>query len=162
MGCDINGVLQKREPNTNEWTTFAPIERFFDGRSYKLFGILAGVRDQDVEVISDQRGFPEGFECTYSNEHSHKPWPAYYPTSQGLLPLDAYIVRETWMGEHNFGWVTFREFLDYNWNQEAEDHEGNLCHLGVMFSWLHKDVYKICSDEKAHPSGIRMVFGFDS
>ena len=158
MGCDINGVLQKREPNTNEWTTFAPIERFFNGRSYLLFGILAGVRNSYVEIISDNRGLPEGFELDDTDFHHHKLWPEYYYDYYDIADIDG----TTWMGEHNFGWVEFREFLDYNWKQESRDHEGEPTSLGIMFSYLHRDVYKICVEEKAQPEDLRMVFGFDS
>lgn len=155
MGCDINGVLQKREPNTNEWTTFAPIERFFDGRNYLLFGILAGVRDSYVEIISDNRGLPEGFELDGTDFHHHKLWPEYY--SDIVDETD-----DTWMGDHNYGWVEFREFLDYNWKQEIRRYDGEPTSLGIIFSCLHRDVYEICVEEKAQPEDIRMVFGFDS
>mgnify|MGYP003645813188 CR=1 FL=1 len=155
MGCDINGVLQKRKPNTNEWTTFAPIERFFEGRSYLLFGILAGVRNKDAEVISDNRGLPEGFVCV-DELHPHKPYP-----NQPRLEM-GHNRYHTWMGEHNFGWVDFREFLDYNWKQTETDHHGEPEPLGIIFSWLHRDLYKICTEEKTQPEDLRMVFGFDS
>jgi len=152
MGCDINGILQKRKPNTNEWTTFAPIERFFEGRSYLLFGILAGVRNNDVEIISDNRGLPEGFTCL-DEYHEHIPWPCEWRGRE---------VTKTWLGEHDYGWVGFREFLAYNWEQESMDHKGRMTPLGVLFSWIHLDVYKICDEEKVQPEDIRMVFGFDS
>jgi len=131
MGCDIHGVLQKRGPKEGEWTTFASIDRFFDGRSYLLFGILAGVRNQDVEVISDHRGLPEGFEGDTE-------------------------------GQHNLGHCTFKEFLDYNWTQMYIDYDGESTPLGELFTWLHLDVYKICTEEKTQPEDIRIVFGFDS
>lgn len=143
MGCDINGVLQ-HETEEDVWVTFAPIEDFFDNRNYELFGILAGVRCQDYELISDDRGFPEDFLVTDADHH-HIQFP------DGTT--------RTWMGEHNYGHLTFREFLDYNWHQRTWD---NSMQLGTKWSELHKTVYQICSKYKLQPETIRMVFGFDS
>lgn len=82
MGCDIHMYLEARNNNhsskiggfdcidyfqINPWYEYQGDgdneEKFehvpvFEGRSYELFGILAGVRDHSVECICPQKGFP--------------------------------------------------------------------------------------------------------
>jgi len=152
MGTDINGVLQKRGPKEGEWTTFAPIEKFFDGRSYMFFGILANVRQSEYEPIA-YRGLPKDFLVNEDDNHAH---------IELKVPYSAKLQTSTWMGYHNFGHCTFKEFLDYNWTQTYLDYDESVTTLKGVYIGVHHDVYKICVEEKTQPEDIRVVFGFDS
>lgn len=55
MGCDIHVHVERRVNDVWE-----PVSGDFDpGRSYLLFGALAGVRNQTFTCIADPRGIPE-------------------------------------------------------------------------------------------------------
>ena len=60
MGCDIHGVIEvNKYPNLEQadyrWWPYAEVR--FD-RYYRLFGFLAGVRDESVEPVVPPRGLP--------------------------------------------------------------------------------------------------------
>ena len=119
MGCDIHlrvqhraGVVwfysEKQVPDKyREGQTTH--ERWYDGRNYRLFAMLADVRNgvgfagvdtgNRFNPIAEQRGLPEG--------------------------IDAYIGKtnddyEFWFGDHSFSWLTLTELLEYDWYQQTK------------------------------------------
>lgn len=53
MGCDIHPYLEFKK--NGEWYYLG---EYHIWRNYLIFGILAGVREENVERISDPRGYP--------------------------------------------------------------------------------------------------------
>jgi hypothetical protein len=56
MGCDIHLCIERLQPGSDTWITFA--KGITLSRNYQVFGRLAGVRGETVPVIQP-RGFPE-------------------------------------------------------------------------------------------------------
>lgn len=103
MGTDIHAVAQA---NING--VWVDIESKFDeGRHYKLFSHLAGVRNgvgfagcdtgEAVNPIQEDRGFPDDFtsdDNSYGDGHNGQ-----------------------WMGDHSYGWVSAYEVINHDWGQ---------------------------------------------
>ena len=53
MGCDIHGFFELFHPEFNRWVAFKGIN---EGRSYRWFGILSGVRGDGPQVASEEAG----------------------------------------------------------------------------------------------------------
>ena len=123
MGCDIHGVLQTRYGQNDTWRTECEIER---GRNYRLFAVLAGVRNgygfagvkthDPVGPIAEPRGLPGDFERD-GDEHN---W--YFDE------------RKTWMGDHSFSWLTLAEMKDWpHWDRPLA--ETGIVSLEVFKKW---------------------------
>lgn len=88
MGCDIHLSIEVREKNSTKWTGICvqnPVRTYTDfetgeeyhpdlepynGRDYLLFGILAGVRSDCYDRITDwNRGIPDD-----ASEYTNKRW----------------------------------------------------------------------------------------
>lgn len=123
MGCDIHLYVERRENgqwvSADKWTEdewmkeHYPEEarprvhhddRFYSGRNYDLFAILANVRNGSgfagvitgtgLIPIAMPRGVPEDVSPEYEAEV------------------------ESWGSDgHSHSWLTVRELLDYNWDQ---------------------------------------------
>lgn len=129
MGCDIHLVAQKRvsgqweainrvipnEYSEGENDKFT-LERLFDDRNYRLFGMLANVRNghgfagvdtgDPFVFISEPRGYPEDFKTK--------------DTVDSILSgeeTDEYL--GLWMGDHSHSWLGLQELIDYDWSQVA-------------------------------------------
>ena len=114
MGTDIHGRIQRRYTPTDTYTDVGEIE---DGRNYRVFAMLAGVRNgtgfagvythDAIEPISEPRGLPDdlGIKGTdysqYDDESIEKPKAVDIPYS------------EYEFGEHSFSHVTLKEILDW-------------------------------------------------
>lgn len=120
MGCDIHLYVEKR--HGSQWEraeqmivndlghlSGEPVMRFgrwYDGRNYDLFAILADVRNghgfagvdtgDRLVPIASPRGIPA--DCSPSVKKSYDEW-----DSDG----------------HSHSWFTLRELLDYDWTQVA-------------------------------------------
>jgi hypothetical protein len=53
MGCDVHGFLELYHPEFKRWVAFKEVDQ---GRSYRWFGILSGVRGDGPHVESEERG----------------------------------------------------------------------------------------------------------
>lgn len=112
MGCDIHLRVQKRVdgqwvfaeemiPDKYEEGGLTP-ERWYSGRNYRLFAMLADVRNgvgfagvdtgDRFNPIAEQRGLPDGID-TGGEEY--------------------------WFGDHSFSWLLLSELLDYDWYQQT-------------------------------------------
>lgn len=105
MGCDIHFFVEVRKDG--KWVTADTWEtddefpyvswrkRFYDGRNYNLFAVLAGVRNYfGIAPIADQRGVPDDA-CSEYKAHT-----GYYGTDG-----------------HSHSWLTLAELLAYDWTQ---------------------------------------------
>lgn len=132
MGCDIhpkaevfiNGKWMRCEDDG------ACVPR---DRDYATFGVLAGIRREDMPRIADPRGFPTDMAW----EVSDRPGGAEF-------------------GDHSFSWVTLREMIKA-WDTMTASDQQEACLLGKLIDHLAEYV----SDDVA-PEHIRLVFGFDS
>ena len=101
MGCDIHGVLQSRGYD-GKFHTECEME---DTRNYKLFAILANVRNgygfagvpthEAIQPIAEPRGLPEDFKV-FGDEHVY-----------------GFDNRKEWLGDHSRTWLTATEIRDY-------------------------------------------------
>lgn len=101
MGCDIHIWIEKRvngawipaETYSEEGDDPHYQSDIYQGRNYRLFSVLADVRNYDgVKPIAAPRGIPED-----------------------ASPIVAELVRG--YGDHSYSWFTLRELLDFNWMQ---------------------------------------------
>lgn len=119
MGCDIHFYVEKKNKTGSKWVTadrwakddedddrkrVVYEDRFYSGRNYYLFSILADVRNG------------HGFAGIKTGE-------GFVPIAQPKgVPKDAckeYIDEVAGMGGdgHSHSWFTLRELLDYDWTQ---------------------------------------------
>lgn len=110
MGCDIHAYTEKFDPATGLWETLDHYSEPEDGeeigevtevlqlnRNYALFGIMACVRFEDLPTISHvELGIPDDACPEYK----------------------AIAAREG--DEHSHNYLTFREILDYDWDQTVK------------------------------------------
>lgn len=86
----------RREPfNSNRHDAHAHlwhVAEWYSGRSYALFGILAGVRS-DEEPIVEPRGLPE--DMSHEVKHASEECDFF------------------WLGDHSFSWLTLAELLEH-------------------------------------------------
>jgi len=123
MGCDIHIYAETRKSKNDPWTKVGAIwpseyaqyggeamtDEPYQGRNYKLFGLLADVRNgrgfagcdtgNRVEPISQPRGLPDDLSdelrCGIESEDE-----------------DDYI----YIGDHSFSWLTLAELKDVDWD----------------------------------------------
>lgn len=67
MGCDIHLYFEKKN-NEGQWKKIDIDERLLPtNRNYRLFGFLAGVRDNELEPQFEGRGWPDDTSCDLEN-----------------------------------------------------------------------------------------------
>lgn len=125
MGCDIHLRVQKFVDD--KWTfaeeriadkyepTKTTHERWYDGRNYRLFGMLANVRNgigfagvdtgDAFRFISEPRGLPDGM-AEYIGEIRDKDG-----------SVEDY---DFWFGDHSHSWLTLPELIDFDWYQSTK------------------------------------------
>lgn len=132
MGCDIHMILAKKSKNT-----YKCIKQFDLYRQYRLFGLLAGVRDVSVEPIVAPRGILSG---------APQEW------YSGAPELDLWQEEDTiWLGDHSFSYLTLEDFINYKkYGQYMLDSEGDWTQLKELIFELVVNKNSI------------LVFGFDS
>lgn len=113
MGCDIHPYIEQRingqwvlieQPNQDHWASDEPS---IYARNYDVFAILADVRNgkgfagvrtgDGFNPISSPRGLPDDLSEALSKEPSDDDF--------------------SWLGDHSFGYLTFREIFDYDYTQ---------------------------------------------
>lgn len=160
MGCDIHGIIEKR--NGWGWVNCGDPEI---GRNYDLFAILGNVRNSDnIPFIGEKRGIPE--DCCLEYQLLSKYW-----------------------GEdaHSHSWVTLREVEGFNLKQRyynsrpimEKDAKGKVLrtcggttgkHLGTVGEceifevWGRKAWYGLLHHMTLHglPDAVRLMFFFDN
>lgn len=134
MGCDIHMYAEALRDGA--WYDLGEIDV---GRSYWLFGILAGVRHPVDQPIAAARGLPAG--CVHLD-----PRDGSYDRTWGGDP-------DTWLGEHSFSWCWLSELLAYPWEADAAQR-----FPGHDVSWV-RALFAHITDP---PDTVRLVFGFDN
>lgn len=113
MGCDIHTLIQVR--TEKGWEVFnekiflteldIPTNQPFMQRSYRLFGVLAGVRNySEIPPIK----LPIG-------------WPADLATDDGWVSIDANPHNDIYLGDHSKTWYSLKELLEFDWLKTCED-----------------------------------------
>jgi len=93
MGFDIHLYVEVRDRDA--WQLIGDEGDYYNGRNYSLFGILAGVRKDHFNSISDPRGLP----MDASSEASE-------------------VLRDFGDG-HTPSWLGVQEIMDFDWTQVA-------------------------------------------
>ena len=139
MGCDIHGFVQVRYGDS-EWFSDGEIE---DGRNYRLFAALAGVRN----------GF--GFAGIYS----HDPLtPIAEP--RGIPDDFVYDENENDMGDHSFSWLHLSEIVAWTgWDMCLSDDPATPLRERCNAFWKWIEWQQARHGKNAD---LRIVFGFDS
>ena len=77
------------QEGNNNWERMLSVESIYSGRNYELFGILAGVRNRNNDMIDDPRGLPEDVSEVTKKES------------------------DRWDGDgHSHSWLTLRELKE--------------------------------------------------
>lgn len=119
MGCDIHVNLEHRKRGTGHWSTLG-FHDFSLDRNYKIFGLLAGVRDEEQPHIPP-RGMPNDpalatrrnntlFVCDEPGEDYATQAQAESWVAQGL---------SDWTGA-NKQWITHPDHHSHSWLTYAE------------------------------------------
>ncbi len=143
MGCDIHGFVEIKR---NDKWKLSDVE-IPEDRSYDTFAILAGVRNYVNAIpISEPKGLPEDLSEESKNDDNIQHL-EYWQEGDG----------------HSFSWLTLKEILDYNWEQEFADSRNDyklvkakdaICNSWTCFITYLKTV-------ELEPENIRIVFWFD-
>ncbi len=105
---------------------------WYHGRDYRLFGVLAGVRDYSVKPISEPRGLPKDVsEHVRFYPHGSKHWgPAewaaeygddYADPSAGHQFCDDLLNEDEGIDWHSRTWLSLGELKAYNWTEPQRD-----------------------------------------
>jgi hypothetical protein len=134
MGCDIHAHIEVKIKGRWEHYSCPTIQRW-----YKLFGKIAGVRDEDVEPIAPLRGVP--------------------PDINIVTMLDAII----WgTNAHHHTWLTRDELTAViRWHEEQLGKDGYMAQH-CEWGYLYGNYY---GHSESHPSeieDIRLICWFDN
>ena len=101
MGCDIHSRAERKNAD-GKWEVIPGIHPF-DGRSYGMYGFLAGVRNYSaVTPIAEARGIPEDAPRPNTSDEDE---------FGGIHDL----------GDHSFSWLSVAELRAFDYNQPMED-----------------------------------------
>lgn len=146
MGCDIHMISQVKKDG--KWQIAE--KGIYDERSYMLFGVLAGVRDNRFDPIAEPKGIPSDLEYSQSPDE----------------PDDFTIVDDFWLGDHSHTHLTLTELFEYDWDQETpyKDEYGHAIKLRDLhfFKSVVQEQLIPLAEENGGPNNVRIVFGFDS
>ena len=151
IGADIHCVLQKK--TKDKWETIDILEI---DRNYELFGILAGIRDNNICPISYPKGLPPDIKLKddYYLPISDKIYEDYRYND---IKNDNYP--RYYLGEHSYSHLTLEELFKYKrwnkiiclWNNE----------IGIVADILPLSLKELVW--KYRPlKNYRIVYGFDS
>lgn len=157
MGCDIHSVIQGQwlEPDNGhtDATCWVTVAEGFHERFYKLFGLLAGVRSNELKPPSEPRGLPHDFKIR--DDHT-TPIPQSFHFRSIFRHPDSMSPWEFYMGEHSYTWFTAAE-IEAAWNScRDEDVKRKLGEVMDLFRKL--DIRHWQPKLK----NWRIVIGFDS
>jgi len=138
MGCDIHATLEydkwklKRPEDSHDWWAFA--KDIDIDRGYYFFGILAGVRNDEINSIAPPRGVPTNASFEFKQEY------------------------EDWGADaHTPSWVTFEEL-------RAWKHTTPKLEFDPEKDMKEQDFYKVMEmlAERYGDENVRLVFFFDN
>lgn len=168
MGCNVHMIVQVNE--NNDWRT-THLDAF-TGRSYDLFGILAGVRSHNFNTIADPKGIPPNLAIFPVNSYDTDIFIPLNGTEISLAGRDADSDNtKYWLGEHNHSHLTATEVLAYDWDMQVDngyfydDDENIQLNTELLRHYVGFDaVLNLLTDlsNKHGKDNVRLVFGFDS
>lgn len=134
MGCDIHIYVEKKVKGkwlaADKWKNeeaYYTMEgrEIFEGRNYSLFGVLAGVRRDDVPLISKPRGFPK--DASKEVEGCYTQWEGDGHSTTWLSLED--IQNFDWTQRvKSEGWVTFDTYEKWErWGKQNDDEPEMSC-----------------------------------
>jgi len=143
MGCDIHFYTEVFK--NDNWVTaddWHPVMKWvlkerYNGRNYVLFGVLAGVRKDDVPRLSNPRGLPDD-----------------------VCPQVADAYENMKDDAHSASFFTLEELLAFNWDQEAKAY-GITEKLSEHCSDFVENTIPMLKLLGA-PENVRIVFWFDN
>lgn len=156
----------------NQWLkgTGRCTHSFYSERNYTVFGVLAGVRDSDVQPIDWPRGLPPDLSEEFADflRRLDAAWERCRATALGSpeeqeqadndveeLLCDPNVCD---IGEHSVSWLTVRELLEYNWPQRHPSYSSTLADdCDDFLESLHERLLRL-----GQPDDVRIIFGFDS
>lgn len=154
MGCDIHLAVELRESENKPWKLLETPKKFKYPykdwhykyvwgvwRDYKLFGVLAGVRDDSVQMIANPRGIPAD---------ATKLWKKYC---------------NGWGDDmHSMSYLTLEEVLVFSYGDNWMDGKLNtMGQISEQFAEMTKYLIdSVLSKPGMLPKNIRFVFGFDN
>jgi len=189
MGCDIHWVVQKQVQPKDKWDepTFINICRGYERRDYRLFSILANVRNTwdngKFNFISESKGLPNNLgHCYLSNIQQKEDKVSLYSIEMVLSENDYYTLKtegvnyhqeeenggeKVWLGEHSHTWFTLTELLEFNWDQTIiVGIEGNTKTykelVGDTFFDFLIELKGYTEQEEISTDLIRFIIGFDN
>ncbi len=130
-----DNVLNWVDNITNGKYPYPYSDQPYGGRCYRLFGVLAGVRDYDTEPISDVRGLPDD-------------------TSPEVMRISNVYGIDGHSHHHYY----LDELLDTPYYKMSEDELYDNGISPFFFKIMLDDISKISDD----PADIRVVFWFDN
>lgn len=138
MGCDIHTVVQVKAGD--EWVSME--REIFDGRSYAMFGALAGVRSYYPKpAVEITHSFPDDF--VIEDEEYHNGY---------------------WMGEHSHGYVTLENLQKWMKKQKRAKRRWEIYEMedNGLITVIIPKLEELAEKVRVKPDEIRLVFGFDS
>lgn len=153
MGCDIHGpVIYARQDDRLVTSARRIMELGQFGRDYRLFAILANVRNDDsVTPIAEPRGFPPDGVDYFGYEASD--WDG--STAKAIASGCGAPHREVLMDScHSLSWLTTDEVVEA---QKRYVHSAVLANTMLMMAILNMRTL-----EANGYSDVRMIFCFDS
>lgn len=176
MGWDIHSVAQIL--TEGEWVTVET--HFYERRAYDMFGMLAGIRNQDP--IVEPRGFPKDFEVDDNDVHE-KYWMGYHTHSylflnelQNACKLTGFLSEEDYLAKN---WknitsvISFTEpvviVTEYAYPNEITDSSVKK-YISVEknkdipddLPELIERLRSIADEYNLNSNEVRIVFGFDN
>lgn len=155
MGCDIHAVM---EVSVNDrWEFYREIEM---GRSYELFGKMAGVRDSTVRPISDPKGLPKNMsgitQLYFWEENVGDYYHSYsYLDSSELGKLYRWLVTS-----HGMSWDKLEFDMTRSLRLDLRYAARAICLIGYNDGLKWADIWEHL--DKGRAQDLRLVFAFDS
>lgn len=137
MGADIHIFIERKDPESNYWYGFG--DNIHAERSYTMFGAIAGVRDDEVEPISEPRGFPPDYGQGDKDEKDKYDFHSWTYLTPNELEMAIQRVTELYAKDENYDNDDYLNFwMDY------------------------KIILEFCRDLERNNNDVRLVIGFDS
>ncbi|MFE2478922.1 hypothetical protein [Streptomyces sp. NPDC059389] len=146
MGTDIHGLIECRwdrwlDEDDRSWHEGIDLDHLYNGRSYRAFGALFGVRNSaSFRPLAPDRGLPPD------------------------VTQDAREAYEGWSVTHSASWITWAELKAADWNEAAADvGNGRLTRRQAVEDAGWGPVWAVMSTLAAihGDEGVRLVVWFD-
>jgi len=145
MGCDIYMHSQVKNEK-GKWVWYD--KNIFDDRSYILFGILCGCRDDTFQPIADWKGYPKDSEDKLKDNEPNG-WDYDYVTEGGV-----------YLGYAGVSYLSLTELKSFDWNQEIPGRP-EYPRPNQWYFYTNVMAYlEACADKFGGPDNVRIVFGF--